>query len=169
MSLSQSEIADHLDLSQKGVSQFLEQSGINWRTSSLAEIRIAYINKLRAQAAGHRSEDGLDLVRERVLTERVDREMKQFTLAEKKGTLINVDQLENELKQMVGAFKSELTSRDGSLKDALDAAYGIDVDIKILNVHTHAAFVHLARYDPGGQAVADAPGEAANAAGEDQS
>jgi predicted transcriptional regulator len=165
MALSQSEIANHLDLSQKGVSQFLEQAGIDWRTATLTDIRVAYITKLRAQAAGHRSEDGLDLVRERVLTERVDREMKQFTLAEKKGTLINVAQLENELKQMVGAFKSELTSRDGSLKDALDAAYGIDVDIKILNVHTHAAFVHLARYDPGGQTVAEAASDTANPAG----
>lgn len=149
MSLTQQDIADHLDLSQKAVSQFLEQNKIDWMVSSLDEIRVAYIQNLRAQAAGHRSQDGLDLVRERVLSERIDRELKQFTLAEKKGTLINVAQLEPELQQMVGAFRIELLSRDDKLKSALDALHGIDIDIQLLNDHTYAALKHLARYDPG--------------------
>lgn len=168
MSVTQQEIADHLDLSQVEVSKFLNQSGIDWKNSTMDFVRIEYVRKLRAQAAGHRSEDGLDLVRERVLTERVDRELKQFTLAEKKATLINVAQLEPALMEMVGAFKSELLSRDDKLKDNLDTLYDIDIDIQLLNDYTYAAFNHLARYDAGRRADTEAHSASNEAGGEDQ-
>jgi hypothetical protein len=151
---TQKQIAEHLDISQPQVSGLMERMGIDWRTTSLDAIRIAYISNLRAQASGHRAEDGTDLVRERVLTERVDRELKQLLVNEKKGVLVNVTQLESELMQMVGAFKSELLSRDDKLKDALDALYGINTDLAILNEHTHAALSQLARYDASGQGTA---------------
>jgi hypothetical protein len=166
MALTQQQIADHLDLAQQNVSAFVQQLDFDWRSASLDEVRIAYIRKLRAQAAGHRSEDGLDLVRERVMTERVDRDLKIYTLAEKKGQLINVAQLEPELMQMFGAFKSELLSRDDKLKSDLDALYGIEVDVQVLNDHTFAALNHLARYDAGDQGAVVTPGENAGAAGE---
>ena len=157
--LTQQQIAEHLDISQAEVSKFLKHAEIDWRECSLDYIRVQYIRKLRGNAAGHRTEDGDDLVRERVLTERIDRELKQFTLAEKKGQLVNVAQLEPELMQMIGAFRSELLSRDDKLKAALDALHGINVDIQFLNEHTYAAFNHLARYDPGSAPVVVAPGE----------
>lgn len=168
MSLTQQEIADHLDLSQKAVSQFLEQNKIDWLVTSLDDIRVLYIQNLRAQASGHRSQDGLDLVRERVFSERVDRELKQFALAEKRGTLINVAQLEPELTQMVGAFRSELLSRDDKLKTTLDALYGIDVDINLLKDCTYAALNHLARYDAGGKPDDLAAGGADGSSGENR-
>lgn len=144
---TQQEIAGHLDLAQQNVSELMKKLGIDWKTATLDEIRVAYIRQLRSQAAGHRTDDGLDLVRERVLTERVDRELKQYTLAEKKGQLINVAQLEPELQQMVGAFRTELLARDDKLKADLDQLHGIDVDIQVLNVYTNDALRHLARYD----------------------
>ena len=158
MSITQQQIADHLDLSQKAVSLFLDKNKLDSSALSLDEIRVEYIRNLRAQASGHRSESGLDLTHERVLTERVDREMKMFSLAEKKGTLINVSQLEPELMQMVGAFRSELLSRDDKLKATLDALYGIDVDIQLLRDCTYAALNHLARYDAGRAPDDVAPG-----------
>jgi hypothetical protein len=149
MRLTQQQIAEHLDLTQKSVSEMLKKLDIDWTTSTLDDVRIAYLRQLRAQAAGHRTDDGLDLVRERVLTERVDRELKQYTLAEKKGQLINVAQLEPELQQMVGAFRTELLARDDKLKADLDQLHGIDVDIQVLNAYTTDALRHLARYDVG--------------------
>lgn len=149
MALTQQDIAGHLDLAQQNVSAFLQKLEIDWRCATLDEIRVVYIRQLRAQAAGHRTEDGLDLVRERVMTERVDRELKQFNLAEKKGLLINVEQLEPELVQMVGAWRSELLARDDKLKADLDHLYGIDIDIQVLNEYTFASLSHLARYDAG--------------------
>jgi len=167
MAVTQQVIADHLDLSQAEVSKFLNQLDIDWKQSSLDDVRIAYLRKLRAQAAGHRSEDGLDLVRERVMTERVDRELKVFTLAEKKGQLINVAQLEPEIMQMIGAWRTELLGRDDKLKSDLDALYGINVDIQVLNDYTVAAFNHLARYDASHPVDADADSRIVGAAGAD--
>lgn len=145
--LTQAQIASHLDLSQPAVAELMLKLGINWKKSTLDEIRIAYIRNIRAIAAGHKSNEGLDLTHERVLTERIDRELKQLTLKEKLGQLINVSQLEPELMNMVGAFRAELLSRDDKLKDDLDAMYGIDVDLSMLNEHTFAALDQLARYD----------------------
>ena len=145
---TQQQIADHLGLNQSTVSRQLEEIGINWKVATMDEIRVLYIRHLVGVAAGHRTNDGLDLVRERVLTERVDRELKTLTVAEKKGTLVNVGQLEGELQQMVGAFRAELLARDDKLKSELDALYGVDVDLSILNDYTINALSQLARYDP---------------------
>jgi DNA-binding transcriptional ArsR family regulator len=141
-------IAEHLDMNQSEVSRHMAELALDWKTVSLEEIRVAYIRKLRAVAAGHKSHDGLDLTRERVLTEQVERELKQYELAERKGALVSVAQLEPELKQMFGAFKTELLARDDKLKAELDALYGIDVDASLLEEHTRAALIQLARYDP---------------------
>lgn len=168
MSATQQEIAEHLDLSQAEVSKFLKQAGIDWKAATLDYIRIQYIRKIRGNAAGHRTEDGDDLVRERVLSERVDRELKIYTLAEKKGSLINVAQLEPELMQMVGAFKSELISRDDKLRAVLEAEYDIKVDVQLLNDHTYAALSHLARYQPRDSAADVPAGGIVESAGEDQ-
>lgn len=162
---TQQQIAEHLDINQSEVSRHLEKLGIDWKIATMDEVRVAYLRNLRAVAAGHRSEDGLDLTRERVLTERVDRELKQLTVAEKKGLLVNVSQLEPELMNMVGAFRTELLSRDDKLKADLDALYGIEVDLAILNDYTNAALSQLARYDAGGESADVAPGESAGAAG----
>ena len=145
---AQKQIAEHLDLSQQAVSEMLKRLGIDWLSATLDEIRVAYIRNLRAVAAGHKSGAGDDLTHERILTERVDRELKELQLAEKRGMLINVQQLEPVLMQMVSAFRSELLARDDKLKAALDSFYGIDIDLRLLSEHTGAALSQLARYDP---------------------
>lgn len=164
---TQQQIAEHLDLSQKQVSELMERLAIDWQACGMDEIRVAYIRNLRDRAAGHRSEDGLDLVRERVLTERVDRDLKMLTLAEKRGQLVNVAQLEPALTQMVGAFRSELLARDDKLKAELDSLYGIDLDISLLNEHTRTALGQLSRYDAGGAGAAASSAGNPAAAGAD--
>lgn len=145
---TQTEIADHLDLSQKAVSELCADLGLDWRNDTMANIRVAYIRRLRGMAAGHRSSSGDDLVRERVENERLDRQMKELVLAEKRQQLVNVEQLEPMLVQMVVSFRQELLSRDDKLKASLDALYAIDVDLQLLTDHTHDALEQLARYDP---------------------
>lgn len=165
---TQQQIAEHLDISQQQISELMKKLGVDWQAATLDEIRVAYIRNLRSVASGHRSSDGLDLTRERVLTERVDRELKELMVAEKRGTLVNVEQLEPELMNMVGAFRAELLARDDKLKADLDALYDIDLDLKLLNEHTHAALAQLARYEPG-SAGTDAPfGTGTHTAGTDE-
>ena len=162
---TQQQIADHIDMSQQAVADLMERLAIDWREVSIDAIRVAYIRQLRGQAAGHKSESGLDLVKERVLTERVDRELKQLMVAEKKGLLINVEQLEPELTQMIGAFRSELLARDDKLKNALDALYGIDLDLTLLNEYTNTALSQLARYEPRSEGINSSIASSVAAAG----
>lgn len=157
---TQQEIAAHLGIDQSAVSRQMGDLGIDWRNETMTRVRLRYLEHLRAVASGHRSQDGMDLTRERAMTEQVDRQLKQLTLAEKLGQLVNVSQLEPELQRMVGAFRSELLSRDDKLKAEIDALYGIELDLQLLNDHTRAALTQLARYDAGCAGVDLAPGPA---------
>ena len=75
---TQLQIAEHLGITQQAVSKTLDKMGIiDWQLMTLDQIRLAYIKRLREVAAGHASIDGqYDLNKERVMTERVDRELK---------------------------------------------------------------------------------------------
>lgn len=156
---TQAQIAEHLDLAQQQVSELMALLQIDWRTASMDAIRVAYIRQIRAQAAGHRSASGDDLVAERVKTERVSRELMLLNLAEKQGTLIHVEQLRPMYSQMVGSFKTELLALPDKLKAELDALHGINVDAELLNAHVRAALEQLSRYDPGDSRAADGAGE----------
>ncbi|MDR5170718.1 MarR family transcriptional regulator [Methylobacillus flagellatus] len=166
--LTQADVAEHLDLDQSAVSRLLQKLGLSLQTSALDDIRKKYIAHLREMAAGHVSPDGDSLVAERVMTERVDRELKMLTLLEKRGQLVNVAQLEQELSQMVTAFRVDLLARDDQLKTTLDTLYGIDLDLTILNDHTRATLQQLARYDPVGEGADQAPDADTATAGADQ-
>jgi hypothetical protein len=164
---TQKKIAEHLGMSQQAVSSQLAVLKIDISKATLDEIRLAYLEHLRAVAAGHRSSDGIDLARERALTEQVDRQIKQLTLAEKTKQLVNLAQLEPELVRMFVAFRTELLSRDDKLKTEIDALYGIDLDLGLINEHTRNALAQLARFDPGGQSIAAPTGLVGDAAGSD--
>lgn len=151
---TQKQIADHLDMSQQATAELMGRLAIDWKTASIDQVRVAYIRHLRAQASGHKSEDGLDLIKERVMTERVDRELKELTVAEKRGVLINVTQLDPELMNMIGAFRAELLARDDKLVSDLHALYGIQVDVTILNEFTYAALEQFGRYNAGNNGFA---------------
>jgi phage terminase Nu1 subunit (DNA packaging protein) len=164
---TQKDIAAHLDLSQPEVSKLLAELAIDARRTTFEEVRVAYIRRLRGAASGHKTSDGDDLIRERVQTERVDRELKQLALAEKRNQLVNVEQLELELSHMVAAFRTEVLALPDRLKSDLDALHGIDVDIQVLTAHAHDALRQLARYDPEQLGIAAPAGGHADSAGAD--
>lgn len=162
---TQADVAAHLDLTQAAVSMLMSDLSIDWRTTPLDDIRLAYIRRLRSAASGRELE--AELTRERIQTERITRESKTLDLAEKRGNLVNVAQLEAELQQMFTAYRVEMLARDDKLKSDLDTLYGIEVDIQIINRTTHDALSHLARYDPGGAGAGAPAGSAGDAAGAD--
>ena len=103
---------------------------------------------MRAKASGHLSGDGFDLTKERVLTERVDRELKLYNLAEKKEVLVNKDQLLPELQNGFTALKTSLLSLAVQVKSTVDIQYGIDLDLSIIETEVNNALSSLSRYDP---------------------
>ncbi|KWC40774.1 hypothetical protein WL48_10090 [Burkholderia ubonensis] len=159
---TQQQIAEHLDLDQSAVSRFVDKVRLDYRAASIDEIRIAYIRHLREIAAGRASETGIDLVAERAMTERVDREIKLLTLAEKKGQLVNAAQLEQAYGQMVGAFQTELLALPDKLVQELRTLYGVEVDVEWLNEHVYGCLQQLSEYDADGPG-SDSPDRAASA------
>lgn len=151
--LRQIDIAEHLDMSERRLRDILKSLNLDHRENSLDEIRVAYIQDLRAKAAGTMSDDGFDLVKERVLTERVDRELKLTVLAEKKALLINKEQLEPELQNAFSTLRANLLSLADRLKSIIDVQYGIDLDVAIIEIEIHNALSSLSGYDPGDQEV----------------
>ena len=112
------------------------------------EIRVAYIRRLRAVAGmSHLRNDEFDLTRERAQTERIDRELKLFALAEKRGRLINVEQLEPAMQEMVRSFLDVLMALAGKLKTEIDTAYSTDIDLKLLSDLIQEPISQLARFD----------------------
>ena len=141
----QAVIAKHLDLSQPAVSKMLRKLGLTGQ-ETLDEIRVAYIRNLREVAAGHRSEEGLDLVQEKAKTERVDRELKLLQLAEKKRELVNLSELHGELSMVFIKFRETMLDRASRLKTQLDALYGTDIDPSIIEDDAYSTLQPFAEY-----------------------
>ncbi len=137
-------IASHLGISRQGVTAALKKIGIDWNVATMDEIRLAYIERLRKEAASHISADGLDLVAEKAQTERVIRELKTLELQEKKGELVNVEELKDDFTVTALNFKNLLLARDERLKTMIDSLYGTDIDINLLNDETYTALGALA-------------------------
>ncbi|WGS40518.1 MarR family transcriptional regulator [Burkholderia sp. JSH-S8] len=164
---TQQQIAEHLDLDQSAVSRFVDKVRLDYKAVSMDEVRIAYIRHLREIAAGRSSETGIDLVAERAMTERVDRQLKLLTLAEKQGQLVNVAQLEQAYGLMVGAFQTELLALPDKLAPELYALYGVEVDVEWLNEHIYGCLEQLSEYDPDSPRSDSPDREAAASAGAD--
>lgn len=162
---SQAEIAEHLGVSQAAVSKAMMKLTLDWRTASMDEIRLAYLSRLRAEAAGHVSSSGLDLVEEKAKTERVTRELKQMELERLQGILVSIEDLQADLTIATLNFKNILLGRNERLKATLDALYGIDVDIGLLNDETYEALEVLANSldGDGASALLDRSGPEAGA------
>ena len=135
-------------MSERNVRDVLQRLNIDWKTTGLDAIRKAYVEDLRSKAAGHSSGDGIDLVYERAMTERIDREIKVLQLGKLQGALVPLDEVQPALDRMLASFKSELKAFDAKLRNKLKALYGVDVDIRILNEHTDSALTKLANYAP---------------------
>ncbi|WP_186100829.1 MarR family transcriptional regulator [Burkholderia gladioli] len=147
---TQLQIAEHLDLDQSAVSRFVDKIRLDYKATSIDEIRIAYIRHLREVAAGRASGTGIDLVAERAMTERVDREIKLLTLAEKRSQLVNAAQLEQAYGQMVGAFQTELLALSDKIVQELRTLYGVEVDVEWLNEHVYGCLEQLSQYESDG-------------------
>ncbi len=164
---TQAAIAAHLGISQQAVSGQMNRLEIDWRTASMEQIRLAYIEHLRGLAAGNRSENGIDLVAERAQTERITRELKLLELAEKRGQLVNAAQLETAYGQMVDAFRAELLALPDKIVDDIRTLHGIDVDVELINEYVINALAELSGHDADGERAHRAAAPSADAAGAD--
>jgi phage terminase Nu1 subunit (DNA packaging protein) len=115
-SMGQAEIAAHLDISDRRLRDLLTEWNINHKQTTLTDIRLRYIRKLREEAAGRqaKADDALDLVEERALLAREQRIKIAMDNAATRGEFAPISLLTDVLATAAAAVSDRL--------DALPAA-----------------------------------------------
>lgn len=112
----QADIAEHLDLSDRSVREFLAAAGMDHREVTLAEIRVAYIRHLREIAAGRAAVGDIDLATERALLARAQREGQEIKNAVSLGTYAPIELLSDVLANAAQAVVDRLEQIPADLR-----------------------------------------------------
>jgi phage terminase Nu1 subunit (DNA packaging protein) len=126
---SQTEIAEHLDTSDRTVRELQDKLGINCKTNTVDEIRIAYIRHLREQAAGRATTGDLDLATERAALAREQRIRIEMQNAVTRREFGPVEAIEFSLTELMVRVASQLDTIPGKVKKASDKLTASDLDI----------------------------------------
>lgn len=80
--------------------------------------------------------------------DRLEGDRIELMLAREAGLLVAVEEIEPLWAQAILAAKSDLMEGVYRLKSELDAAFGIEVDVALLEAHVHQALAKLADHPP---------------------
>jgi terminase small subunit / prophage DNA-packing protein len=116
LSPKQAEIAEHLDMSDRSVREFLDESGVDQKLSTLSEIRVAYIRRQREVAAGRATSGGIDLATERAALARAQREKIEMANAVTRGELAPVILIEEVLTKTASKVAGVLDTIPGMVR-----------------------------------------------------
>lgn len=139
--LTQADIAAHLDISTRNLRDVLKELGIDWRQSSLDQIRIAYIRRLRESAAG-RSEQDLAIVRARKELAQARRE--ELELAREYRLIAPVDEVRPAIVGFMRECLAEITQAGKKVTQNINAQYQVTVSDDIVLGPLRAALGNLA-------------------------
>ncbi len=156
--LKQQDIANHLDMSQPAVSDFLDKSGIDWHEVGLDEIRITYIRHLREMAAGRAASGDLDLATERALLAREQRVKIEMQNAVTRGELAPVALIEEVLTKAASKVAGVLDAIPGMIRRRVPLLTADDIDLiagEVAKARNTVAAMSLADLDDA--PVVDAP------------
>lgn len=159
--LTQQVIAEHLDLSQSAVSQWLDRAGIDWKVATLDEIRVAYIRNLREQAAGRAAAGDLDLATERarLAKEQADKVAMQNSVT--RGELAPVVLIEEVLTKAASRVAGIFDAIPGMIRRRVPKLTTAELDLvasEIAKARNIVAAMSLADLnDDGGEADAADP------------
>lgn len=127
--LTQKKISEHLDLSQQAVSELMAGLGIDSKTASLDEIRVAYIRRLREQAAGRAAAGDLDLAGERAALAKAQRERIEMQNAVTRGELAPVVLIEEVLTKAASKTAGILDAIPGMVRRRVPQLTADDIDL----------------------------------------
>lgn len=121
MPLTQTIVADHLDMSQQQVGKLLSRLGGDLATAGLDEIRRLYIRSLRAAASGR---GGADLATERLLLTAARRRKAEVDLRARCGELVNAEEVRRALVGISAGMRAALEK----LPDVLAPRLAVEAD-----------------------------------------
>jgi terminase small subunit / prophage DNA-packing protein len=142
---TQKAIAEHLDMSQQQVKEMLEKLNLP-ADSPLDSVRVAYIRRLREQAAGRYSEGPLDLVNERarLAKEQADRLEMQNAVTRKEMAPVII--IENVLARAGVKVAGILDAIPGMIRRRSKSVSSEDIDCiaeEIIRARNMAAAISL--------------------------
>lgn len=147
--LTQKEIAEHLDMSDRNARDVLGRLKIDHKTTSLDDIRIAYIRYLRELAAGRGGEDQYDLAKQRARQAAADANLKELQYEREVGSVVAIDEIEPQLAAWATAARSEIGNAIEHIIAMLESKHGIEVEREDIDKPLDAAYAAIAAYPTG--------------------
>lgn len=145
------QIGKHLGISHQVAGEQMEKLGLadTYKTMTIDEIRIAYLERQRAVASGHlaavadESGQAVDALYERALKERRERQVLELKLSKRVLEICSKDGLMQKLGEFAKAIKSEMYKGDAAIVKQTLKQYGAKVDIALIHEYSDAALAHL--------------------------
>ncbi|MER0171366.1 MAG: hypothetical protein DU489_12315 [Nitrosomonas sp.] len=146
---TQIEIAQHLDLSTRQIRE-LQSAGVFSKSATLDEARLAYIRRLREQAAGRAATNGLDLASERARLAKMQADKLEAELAAKRGDMISLAEAVMGWSDLVNAFRQKMLSLPVRASDSIPGIADRRNAERILTGMVYEALSELSRWKPDG-------------------
>lgn len=146
---TQIEIAQHLDLSTRQIRE-LQSIGVFTKGATLDEARLAYIRRLREQAAGRAATNGLDLTSERARLAKMQADKLETELTAKRGDLISLTEAVKGWSDLVNAFRQKMLSLPVRASDSIPGITDRRNAERILTGMVYEALSELSRWKPDG-------------------
>lgn len=134
--ITQADIAEHLDMSPRNLRDVLTDLRIDWRATSIDDIRVAYIRKLREAAAGRNDEQ---LSANRARRELADARMKELDLAERTKQIILAADVEPLLIGLLKEIQTSVLEAGNKALQSIETTHNLKVDDDIVLGHLRAA------------------------------
>ncbi len=147
--MKQIEIAKHLDLSTRQIRE-LQSAGVFPKGATLDEARIAYIRRLREQAAGRSATNGLDLASERARLAKMQADKLEIELTAKRGDLISLDEAAKGWSELVNAFRQKMLTLPVRASDSIPGIADRSGAERIITGMVHEALSELSRWKSDG-------------------
>lgn len=145
------QIGKHLGVSHQVAGEHMEKLGLTdtYKSMTMDEIRIAYLERQRAVASGHlaavadASGQAVDALYERALKERRERQVLELKLSKRMLEICNRSELMEKLDLFAKEIKKEMYKGDAEIVKQTLKRYGVKVDIALIHEYSDAALAHL--------------------------
>lgn len=147
--VTQVEIGQHLDMSERAVRDMLNQLEIDHRQASLDDIRVAYIRDMRAKAAGRGGDEQASLTAARTRQATADAQQKELQYYRELQHLVPVEELEPIIANWAATARSEVTFAVEKIVASIESQHGIEVDKQSIDDSLQPALRTIGSYPAG--------------------
>lgn len=123
--LTQKDIASYLDISERRLRDLLSELHLDHRTDSVDDIRVAYIRKLRDEAAG-RGDKGLAAIRER--KERAQAMREEFELSKDYKLIVPTEFVGPDLISLIKEIQTQVMEAGNITLQSIESEHSVQIN-----------------------------------------